>query len=48
MECIDLNAVLSAHRALVEAYTNDGIHLTAAGYAKWRDAILPVIRKYLA
>jgi len=41
---VDLNAILSAPgEGLRPQYTYDGVHLTAAGYAAWRDAIGPLL-----
>lgn len=37
---IDLNKVLAPGGFLSEAYSLDGVHLNASGYALWRDAIL--------
>ena len=39
----DLNPALAGPEGLQPAYTTDGIHLTAAGYAKWADAIRPFL-----
>lgn len=41
---IDLNASMSGVDGLKPAYTLDGIHLNAAGYAAWRDAISAHVR----
>ena len=30
---------------LDKAYTNDGLHLLGAGYAVWRDAVLPYVEE---
>lgn len=43
---IDLNAVLSTNGVLRDEYTTDGVHLTPAAYAVWRDMIEPVLRKH--
>ena len=46
LEFLDLNAVLSKHGMLKDEVTTDGVHLTASGYARWRDALEPVLKKY--
>ncbi len=46
IQYIDLNAVLSSNGILRDEYTTDGIHLTPAAYAVWRDMIEPVLQKY--
>jgi len=40
---IDLNKELSRNGELAEQYTYDGIHLTGAGYLRWRDAIFKYV-----
>jgi lysophospholipase L1-like esterase len=46
LEFLDLNAVLSKDGMLKDEVTTDGVHLTASGYACWRDALEPVLKKY--
>jgi lysophospholipase L1-like esterase len=48
VDFLDLNEVLSEKKQLKSKYTYDGIHLTAAGYKLWREAISPIIKKYQA
>lgn len=43
---IDLNAVLSEDGVLKSEYTTDGVHLNAAAYQVWRDALEPVLQRY--
>lgn len=40
---VDLNAVLAPQGVLLAEYSADGIHLTAAGYAKWADIVRPYL-----
>lgn len=40
---VDLNALLSVDGVLKDEYTTDGVHLTPAAYAVWRDALEPVL-----
>lgn len=42
---IDLNASLSSGGVLKDEYTTDGVHLTSAAYAVWRDALYPILKK---
>ena len=44
---IDLNSRMSSEGKLRSELTFDGIHLNAEGYAVWREAIEPVINRYL-
>ncbi len=44
---VDLNSSLAPDRRLLDAYSSDGIHLTGAGYAKWREILLPIIEREL-
>ena len=39
---LDLNAVMAVNGQLPAAMTYDGLHLTAAAYRVWRDAVLRV------
>lgn len=39
---LDLNALLAENGRLPEAMTYDGLHLTAAAYRVWRDAVVRV------
>ncbi|HSX56888.1 MAG TPA: GDSL-type esterase/lipase family protein [Sphingomonas sp.] len=41
---LDLNRSMAAGGRLKPDYTWDGMHLTGAGYAAWRDALRPLIR----
>jgi len=43
---INLNALLSTNGVLQDQYTSDGIHLTAAAYGIWRDALEPFLKSY--
>jgi len=45
IEYIDLNVILSDNEILKEEYSFDGIHLTGLGYEKWREVILPIIKR---
>lgn len=47
VEFVDLNSVLAPDGVLLDAYSLDGIHLTGAGYAKWREVLLPIIDREL-
>jgi len=40
---INLNASLSYNNTLKEAYSFDGIHLSALGYNKWKEVLIPII-----
>jgi lysophospholipase L1-like esterase len=40
---LDVNSILSRDGALLNEYTWDGVHLTASGYARWRDLLEPVL-----
>lgn len=44
---VDLNGSLAPDGVLLDACTSDGIHLTGAGYAKWREILLPIIEREL-
>lgn len=43
---VDVNAVLSTNGVLNDEYTSDGVHLTPAAYARWRDLLLPVLQQF--
>jgi len=43
---IDLNTLLSAGGVLKDEYTTDGVHLTPAAYAVWRDMLESVLKKH--
>jgi lysophospholipase L1-like esterase len=43
---IDLNTLLSAGGVLKDEYTTDGIHLTPAAYAVWRDILESALKKH--
>ncbi|MES2339690.1 MAG: GDSL-type esterase/lipase family protein [Pseudomonadota bacterium] len=43
---IDLNTRLGDGKTLRPGMSWDGIHLTGAGYAAWRDALRPAVAKY--
>jgi lysophospholipase L1-like esterase len=47
LEYLDLNAVLSRDGVLQEEFTTDGVHLTPRGYELWRNALEPVLMKYV-
>jgi lysophospholipase L1-like esterase len=47
LEYLDLNAVLSREGVLQEEFTTDGVHLTPQGYELWRNALEPVLKKYV-
>lgn len=40
---VDLASVVATSGRIAPQYTIDGIHLTAAGYKRWRDALAPYI-----
>jgi lysophospholipase L1-like esterase len=42
---LDLNAQMSPGGLLDRAYTGDGIHLTAAGYRRWRTLLAPLLSR---
>lgn len=42
VEYLDLAAVLAAQGSLEQRYSRDEIHLTAEGYARWRDLLKPI------
>ena len=42
---IDLNEALSTNGLLKQAYSYDGLHLSAAGYIAWANVILPIINR---
>ena len=44
---LDLNASLAVNGQLPDAMTYDGVHLTAAAYQLWRNAIVRVAREVL-
>ena len=41
---LDLNGSMAAGGRMKPQYTWDGVHLTGAGYAAWRDALKPLIQ----
>ncbi len=43
---VDLNTMLSVDGVLKDEYTTDGVHLTPAAYALWRDTIEPVLKAH--
>ena len=43
---VDLNTMLSVDGVLKDEYTTDGVHLTPAAYAVWRDTIEPVLKAH--
>jgi lysophospholipase L1-like esterase len=45
---LNLNASLAPDGILDPAMTIDGIHLTDAGYSRWRDALHPLLRRLLS
>ncbi len=47
VEFVDLNSSLAPEGVLLDVYSSDGIHLTGAGYAKWREILLPIIEREL-
>ena len=46
VDYVNLNAVMSKDNLLKEELTTDGVHLTAKGYAIWRDELEKILRKY--
>jgi lysophospholipase L1-like esterase len=46
IDYLPLNDVLSTGGQLRDDVTIDGVHLTAAGYRRWRDMLEPVLRKH--
>jgi lysophospholipase L1-like esterase len=40
---LDLNRHLAPNRQLLPAFTNDGLHLSSAGYKTWRDELLKTL-----
>ena len=47
VEFVDLNSALAPDGILLDMYSSDGIHLTGAGYAKWREILVPIIEREL-
>lgn len=43
---IDLNEKLSQNGVLKDEYTTDGVHLTPAAYAVWKELIIPILLQY--
>lgn len=43
---IDVNAVLSTGGVLRDEFTTDGVHLTPAAYAAWRELLFPVLKQH--
>lgn len=46
IDFVDLNAVMSKDNILKEELTFDGVHLTAKGYALWRNELEKIFSKY--
>lgn len=46
IDFINLNAVMSKDNLLMEELTFDGVHLTAKGYALWRDELEKVFQRH--
>jgi len=46
IEWLDINTALSSDGALRNEYTTDGVHLTALAYHRWRELLLPVLKKH--
>jgi len=46
IEFVDLNALMSKDHLLLEELTTDGVHLTAKGYAIWRDELEKTLKKH--
>jgi lysophospholipase L1-like esterase len=46
IEFVNLNAVMSKDHLLLEELTTDGVHLTAKGYALWRDELEKILKRY--
>ena len=46
IDFLDLNSVMSKDRLLREDLTTDGVHLTAKGYAIWRDELEKILQKH--
>jgi lysophospholipase L1-like esterase len=46
IDYIDMNSILAPHGSLNNNYTHDGIHISGAGLAKWREKLIPVLLKY--
>lgn len=46
IEFLDLNKVLSKNGKLLDEYTYDGLHLNGKAYVQWKNAMLPVLKKY--
>lgn len=45
LKFVDLWPALTDRSALRDKFTIDGVHLNAAGYVTWRDALLPVVEE---
>lgn len=43
LEFIDVNSVVSRNGVLRDEYTGDGVHLTPAAYAAWRELLEPLL-----
>lgn len=46
IEFLNLNAVMSEDHLLLEELTTDGVHLTAKGYALWRDELEKILKRH--
>lgn len=44
VDVIDINHIIAPEQILLPEYTYDGLHLRAAGYGVWRDAILNYLK----
>ena len=44
---LDINTVLSTASGLNPAFTHDGVHLNAKGYAAWRSLLQPQLQRWL-
>lgn len=45
IEHVDLNLTLCENHILKKEYSFDGIHITALGYKKWSEVILPIVER---
>jgi len=43
IKCIDINPIISEDHRLLSRYSDDGIHLNAEGYSKFKEAISPYL-----
>ena len=45
IDYLDLNSALSPQQFLLQAYSDDGVHINAAAYGIWKEALLEYLNK---